>query len=208
MKEDYGNISITIYELTKQYAKDKGIHDINVTFQAGTLNLVVGHNGSGKSTLFKCIMGLCNYHGSVIKRRVRIGYAPEDYNMPTNMTVMDFLISIGRVKGGNTHELKDIARYYLDMFDLDALRNQYIRTLSHGMRQKVNLLQAFVYEPKILLLDEPLIALDQDIIPKVVQLIQKIAKHSLVLVSTHHPGRFGSRNKKIYRMAAGTMIDE
>lgn len=66
-------------------------------------------------------------------------------------------------------------------------------------------MQAFIYDPKILILDEPLASLDEQSIPKVVQLIQKKAKQSLVLVSTHNPQHFKVRNKQIYQFENGTL---
>jgi len=199
------NVSITINDLTKEYSKKKGIYNINTEFKSGILNLVIGENGSGKSTLFKCIMGLTKYKGYVIKRRLRIGYAPEEYIMPLNMTIIDFLYSIGRIKGYPKFELSENVKYYLDYFNLNNYEDKYIKELSHGMRQKINLMQAFIYEPKIIILDEPLASLDQQIIPKVVKLIKERAKRNLVVVSTHNPKYFKIKNRKIYHFMNGNL---
>jgi ABC-2 type transport system ATP-binding protein len=203
--ETFDNVSISIHEVTKEYNKEKGIFNVSTTFLPGRLNLVVGKNGSGKSTLFKCIMGLCRYQGDIKRRRLRIGYAPEDYIMPLHMTVIDFLYSIGRIKGEPKEELNEHVKYYLEYFNLSESEYKPISQLSHGMRQKVNLMQTFIYDPKILILDEPLAALDKQSIPKVVQLIQRKAKQCLVLVSTHNPQHFKVRNKRIYQFENGTL---
>ncbi len=202
------NIYITINEVSKEYNNKTGLKCVSTCFEAGKVNLVIGDNGSGKSTLFKCIMGLVSYKGKITKRKLRIGYAPEEYVMPLNMSVLDFLRSIGRIKGINSEELDQNVLDYLELFDLHNYRNKTISTLSNGMRQKINLMQAFIHEPKILILDEPLAALDQDTIPKVVELIKNKAKTSLVVVSTHQPNKFRFKSKKVYRFESGCLLDD
>ena len=180
--EGLENLSITIEEVSKKYKRDVGISNINTKFESGVLNIIVGDNGSGKSTLFKCIMGLVNYEGKIIKRKHRIGYAPEEYVMPLNLTVVEFLISIGRIKGINKDDLEQNVIDYLEYFELLDYKNLTIGKLSNGMKQKVNLIQAFIHEPKILILDEPLAAIDIDIRPKIIDLIKEKSKDSLVII--------------------------
>ncbi len=204
--ENSENLHITINEVTKEYSREKGIYQINAKFETGKLNLVIGENGSGKSTLLKCIMGLVNYQGKIIKRRIRIGYAPEEYIMPLNLTVIDFLYSIGRIKGLSVDDLSENVNYYLKFFDLINYKYKPIGSLSHGMRQKVNLMQAFIQNPKILILDEPLTGLDQNIIPKVIKLIKDSTLDKLVVVSTHNINLFKTRNRKIFHFKAGKLI--
>ncbi|XMB72394.1 ABC transporter ATP-binding protein [Mycoplasmatota bacterium WC30] len=206
--EKLENIYITINEVSKEYSNKAGIRSVSTSFEAGKVNLVIGDNGSGKSTLFKCIMGLVSYQGKIVKRKLRIGYAPEEYVMPLNMSVLDFLYSIGKIKGINSYDLDRNVIDYLDFFELYKYKNKTISTLSNGMRQKVNLMQAFIHEPKIIILDEPLAALDQDTIPKVVDLIKSKARTSLVVVSTHQPNQFKFKNKKIYRFESGILLDD
>ncbi|MBI9009715.1 MAG: ABC transporter ATP-binding protein [Tenericutes bacterium] len=205
--EGLENLSITINEVTKEYRRNTGIMKVTTKFESGILNILVGDNGSGKSTLFKCIMGLCNYNGEIIKRKHRIGYAPEEYVMPLHLTVLDFLRSIGRIKGINSDDLDQNVLDYLAFFELLDYKNKTISKLSNGMRQKVNLMQAFVHEPKIIILDEPLAALDKESIPKVVKLIKEKAKTSLVVVSTHHLNYFRTNKKKLYYFKDGMLLD-
>ncbi|MCK4551899.1 MAG: ABC transporter ATP-binding protein [Tenericutes bacterium] len=206
--DNYKNISITINEVTKEYNKGKGIKAVSTLFESGILNLVVGENGSGKSTLFKCIMGLVSYSGSINKRKIKMGYAPEEYVMPLRMSVVDFLYSIGRIKGLDRDLINNNLETYLRYFDLYPYKNKLIGSLSNGMRQKLNLMQAFVHEPKIIILDEPLAALDEDTIHKVIKIIKEKAKTKLVVVSTHQPNKFKCRNKRIYRFEKGNLIND
>ena len=206
--EKLENIYITINEVSKKYFNRTGINSVTTSFETGRVNLVIGDNGSGKSTLFKCIMGLVSYQGKIIKRKLRIGYAPEEYVMPLHMSVLDFLYSIGKIKGIDSYELDQNVVNYLNLFELYKYKHKNISSLSNGMRQKINLMQAFIHEPKIIILDEPLAALDHDTIPKVVELIKNKAKTSLVVVSTHQPGKFKFKSKRIYRFESGNLIDD
>lgn len=201
-------LSITVNELTKEYGPKKGIRGVNAYFESGKIHLLLGDNGSGKSTLLKCIMGLVHYQGTIRKRRVRIGYAPEEYIMPMHMTVIDFLYSIGRIKGYPRDELNDNVRFYLSYFNLTDYLHRTIKSLSHGMRQKVNLMQAFIHEPKVLILDEPLSGLDQEMVQKLLELIKEKAKQSLVLISSHHKHRFQMKYCEVYHFIEGSLHAE
>ena len=206
--EKYKNIHITINEVTKEYKKNQGIKSVTTKFDSGVLNLVTGENGSGKSTLFKCIMGLVNYSGNIDKKKIKIGYAPEEYLMPLRMTVMDFLYSIGRVKGLDDDETNENIKFYLEYFDLLKYKKKPISELSNGMKQKLNLLQAFVHNPKIIILDEPLASLDKIMIPKVISLVKEKAAKKLVVISTHQPHKFNTKKKRIYHFEKGRLIDD
>jgi len=202
------NLSIIISDVSKKYSKNAGIKAINTKFESGKLNIIIGDNGSGKSTLIKCIMGLVNYSGKITKRKLRIGYAPEEYVMPMHMSVLDFLKSIGRIKSAERDELDRNLIDYLDFFDLSRYKHKPISSLSNGMRQKINLMQAFIHNPKIIILDEPLASLDKESIPKVISLIKDKAKTHLVVLTTHNHQFFKTSKKKLYRFTNGMLVDD
>ena len=198
-------ICINIKNLTKEYSKNKGIFNLNLEFSSGYLNLIVGKNGSGKSTLLKCIMKLVKYHGDIERRRFKIGYAPENYIMPDFMTVEEFLYNIGRIKGGNCFEIRESSVDFYRFFNLEKYRYKTIKTLSNGMKQKINLIQALINEPKIILLDEPLTALDFDSEKKLINYLNNLAKNHLVIISTHNPNKFKTRLKKVIELENGNV---
>ena len=202
------NISITTKNLTKAYTKEKGVFDINLTLKSGVLNLLIGKNGSGKSTLLKCIMKHVKYQGKVEKKRLRIGYAPEVFLMPEYQTVDEFLINIGRIKGIGKVMYQERSIDFFKMFNLEQVRNKVIKTLSNGMRQKINLLQALIPEPKILILDEPLVSLDKDSQKALLEYLTLISKTRLVIISTHNPDKFRSKLKQIIRIENGKINDK
>jgi ABC-type multidrug transport system ATPase subunit len=202
------NIVIEVKDLTKRYGAKWGIHGVSAAFHNDHLHLLVGTNGSGKSTLLKCIMGLLNYEGEIQKRHFRIGYAPEEYVMPCYMSVRDFLISIGRIRDHERDHVESEIEQQLAFFDLKSHESKPIGKLSNGMRQKVNLIQAFLNHPKILLLDEPLRSLDSDAQTKTLSLLRERMNESLIIISTHSPEKFHFRNKRVWKMEAGMLLED
>lgn len=175
---------ISIHKLTKRYQRKIIFEGITAKFQEGAFYVLCGDNGSGKSTFLKCIMGLIHYDGSVqVRKQKRIGYAPEQYVMPEWMTVYQFLDTLGRV---SSHRKRQFTLdYYLDYFDLLPYKHQRIGVLSNGGKQKINVIQALMDEPDILILDEPLRALDEGSIQKMIALLQTRIHPKCTIVSTH-----------------------
>lgn len=196
-------INIHIHDLSKEYNSIPAIDSVNLNFSSGQLNLLTGDNGSGKTTLIKCIMHLVKYKGRIRKKRYRIGYAPENYLMPDFMTGFQFLKTIGRIKELTGDYLSIELEEYLELFQIANKIHDPIRKLSNGMKQKINITQALLNNPKIIILDEPLVGLDFDSQKKLVKIIIDLSKNNLVIVSTHQPERFNTSRKKIFHFEAG-----
>ena len=201
------NTAIEIKNVSKKYHNQVGIHLVNVKFESGKLNLLVGKNGSGKTTLIKCIMGVVRYDGVINKQRSTIGYAPEDYVMPYFMSVWDFLHSIGKIKDSPSATLQSEIDEHLTYFEMQNHAHQSFGTLSNGMRQKVNLIQAFLNHPKTIILDEPLHGLDDISKAKILKLITLRMKESLIIVSTHYPELYKTRKKTLFVMEDGMLYE-
>jgi len=192
------SIGIEIERLTKRYRHHRGIDDVSVTFTSDKVHFVVGENGSGKSTLFKCIMGLVRYEGIIRKPLTsHIGYAPEEYVMPDYMSIVEFLDNLGKIRRVETKTSRCEIDSLLHLFGMEALKHRAIGTLSNGMKQKVNLIQAFLNKPAIILLDEPLRALDLESQTILHELIDSRRQDTLLIVSTHELDRFRNRNRQI-----------
>lgn len=196
-------INITVNDVSKTYHNTKGIQHISRQFESGNIHLLIGKNGSGKSTLIKCIMKHIHYNGMILKKRYRIGYAPEKYIMPEFMTVNQFLISMGRIKDLYRPYIDMELTEYLEMFGIKEKLHQRIKHLSNGMKQKVNIVQALLNQPKIILLDEPLVGLDEKSQDALIKELVTISKERLVIVSTHHPHKFKTSRKLIHHFREG-----
>jgi len=153
--------------LTKLYGKQRGILDINLDIERGEVFGYLGPNGAGKTTTIRTLLhfifpsrGRASILGLDIARksletRRRIGYLPGELEVYSNLTGAELLEFLSHLRGGvDWQYVQELA----GRFDYDL--SQRIKTLSHGNRQKVGLIQAFMNKPELLILDEPTIGLD------------------------------------------------
>lgn len=199
-------INISIRDLSKHYHTSIGINHVSTDLENGALHLVTGKNGSGKTTFIKCIMQHLSYKGTITKKKYRIGYAPENYVMPGFMTVYEFLVSIGRIKHLYKPYLDIDLERYLSLFSLKDKLFKPIRALSNGMKQKLNITQALLNHPKIIILDEPLVGLDFHAQKQLVKILIHLSKERLVIISTHFPEKFNTKKKEIHHFDQGKLI--
>lgn len=199
------NSVIRLETVKKSFRKTFTLAIDHLEFSAGKIHLILGENGAGKSTLLRCIMGLSRYQGSIVcEPPTSIGYAPESYVMPQTQSVEEFLFALGRIRK-KTHDEKELVDW-LEWFDLTNARTRPIGSLSNGMRQKVNLVQALIHRPSLLLLDEPLKALDPASQKKCVETIVSMRHDSVILVSTHEPELFRKQWVIIHRLDHGRLV--
>ena len=180
--------------LSKKFGKLQALDNVSVTCNKGECIALIGHNGSGKTTLIKCILGMVIYNSGFItfngknilhdwEYRAKIGYMPQIGRYPENMTigqVLDMMKDIRQQKGFNMDE------ELIQAFKLDSMMNKRMRTLSGGTRQKVSASLAFLFNPDVLILDEPTAGLD----PVASEILkEKISKEKekgkLVLITSH-----------------------
>ncbi|MGD9910060.1 MAG: ATP-binding cassette domain-containing protein [Candidatus Izemoplasmatales bacterium] len=192
---------IIIENLEKKYKAKYILEKLSITFKQGNIHIITGENGSGKSTLIKCMMGLVHYQGKITLPYTKIGYAPENYCLPEHLTIYEFLYSLGRLKRAN----KKIISHYMDIFHLKDYQDQLIRKLSHGMKQKLNLLQAMIHTPQVLFLDEPFRGIDQEAKITLCELLNSIKKDTVIVISSHINDYKLLKSKKIYSIRAGNI---
>ena len=182
---------ITIKNLNKSYGKQQVLHDINLTLEQGQCIGFVGPNGCGKTTLMKCILGLVTpQSGAVLGNgmnvqenqsyRQHIGFMQQNSCFPENMSVRETFRTIQDVRGTNTGLDKEL----YDAYEIESIAEKKTRTLSGGTSQKVNAALAFLFNPDILILDEPTASLD----PLAANILkEKIVKekNKLVFITSH-----------------------
>ena len=150
-----------------RYGTLHAVAGVSLTVEPGTVLAVVGPNGSGKSSLVKAIAGLCPADGSILfdgspARPTQIGYMPQDIGARAALTVLEVVL-LGRLgKLGLRVGPADLAavQAVLDELGIGALAPRYLAELSGGQRQLAFLAQALACQPPVLLLDEPISALD------------------------------------------------
>jgi len=184
---------ISIEKVNKKFGKFQALKDLNLTLDLGKSYALIGPNGSGKTTLIKIILGLViPTSGDVLvggasilqewKYREKIGYMPQIGRYPENMTVgqvMGMIKNIRNHKGVMDEEL-------VKSFELEKFYDKRMHTLSGGMRQKVSAALAFLFNPPILILDEPTAGLDPvsvEILKEKIRAEKESGK--LVIITSH-----------------------
>ncbi|HEV7257306.1 MAG TPA: ABC transporter ATP-binding protein [Bosea sp. (in: a-proteobacteria)] len=158
---------VNIEDLAVCYGATQALSDITLTAEPGEVMAVIGPNGSGKSSLVKAIAGLVRCSGRVAFEtgdgdQPRIGYMPQDISSRAALTVLEAVL-LGRLGQLGLRVKPDdlaMAQTVLQELDLGGLAGRYLGELSGGQRQLVFLAQALASEPNLLLLDEPISALD------------------------------------------------
>jgi ABC-2 type transport system ATP-binding protein len=161
------NPAIVTDQLTKSYGSSRGIVDVSMTIETGEVFGFLGPNGAGKTTTIRTlldfirptagratVLGLDPHRSSVEVHR-RVGYLPGEFSLYEHMTGRDYLGFFATLRGGVDQEVIDGLAERLRS-DLDTK----IASLSHGNRQKIGLIQAFMHKPPLLILDEPTQGLD------------------------------------------------
>lgn len=199
---------LKLEHVTKRYGRKIALDDVSTTFVPGKINVLVGKNGSGKSTLMRCIMRHLGYSGHIERPMRKIGYAPQKSIMPRDMAIRDLMVSLGKIKSKNQDRI--IWQFYdlLRKFDLESYAHHPIKALSDGMKHKVNLMQALLNDPRLLMLDEPFANLDKNATKMMVSLLKERSKTTLVIVSSHQSGKFHTKFKRSYHLQDGRLIDE
>jgi len=163
---------IEIANLTKVYGKVVALNNVSLEVGAGEILGLLGPNGAGKSTLMKVVVGILRPTSGYVRvggsdvakepeaAKRNVGYLPENPSLYTGLTVSEFLRFLGKIRDVPDDLLRDKIAEALMTFSLEEKADALLGTLSKGMKQKVALIAATLHDPKVLVLDEPLTALD------------------------------------------------
>jgi Cu-processing system ATP-binding protein len=195
---------IEVQNLTKQFGKLKALDNLSVSLEKGQAVSLIGPNGSGKTTFIKCLLGMVipdsgtiEFAGKNIAQdwhyRQFIGYMPQIGRYPDNMQIGQLFEMMKDIRENSktTHSSELITHNSTDeelieAFDLKAIFYKKMRTLSGGTRQKVSAGLAFLFNPPVLILDEPTAGLDPlaaEILKDKIQLEK--SKGKLILLTSH-----------------------
>lgn len=184
---------ITIQNINKKFGKLSVLNDINLSFKKGQCIALIGPNGCGKTTLIKSILGmvipnsgLIEFNGKSILGeylyRENIGYMPQIGRYPDNMTIGQIIEMIKKIRNSNQELDEDL----LKAFELEKMFDKQMRTLSGGTTQKVSAVLAFLFNPDVLILDEPTAGLDplaSEILKE--KIIREKENGKLILITSH-----------------------
>lgn len=184
---------LDVNHVVKKYGKNLACDDISFHLNPGDMTILLGPNGAGKSTIMKSIMGFLKYQGSItvdgmvnktVEAKRILGFVPEMPALYPNLTVSEHLEFIARAY--KLENYKDRIEELLTRFELDDKRKKFGDELSKGMQQKLNLCIGLLPNPKVLLLDEPMIGLDPHAIKELKKYIDEMrVEGKTLLISTH-----------------------
>jgi len=188
---------IQIKDLTKQYGAVRAIDNLNMTVEPGSIFGFLGPNGSGKTTTLRILTGLAkptagsaqvagvNVSQDAHNLPSHIGYLPEEPAIYSWMTPQEFLDYMGRLHGLSSSKRIARIKELLILVGLTEAGKRRIGGFSRGMRQRLGLAAALVHRPEVLLLDEPVSALDPAGRKAVLELIEQLSGQCTILMSTH-----------------------
>ena len=164
---------LEIKEFSKSYDDDsKAVDNISLSINEGEIYGFIGHNGAGKSTTIKSVVGILPVRdgdiivdGMSVRQSIKacqkkIGYIPDNPDIYDFMTGIDYINFVADVYSSSSDERTARIEKYATEFDILDDLGDLISSYSHGMKQKVSLIAAFVHHPKLLVLDEPFVGLD------------------------------------------------
>lgn len=189
-------MSIRISNLSKSFAKQQVLKDINIDIAQGEIVGFLGPNGAGKTTTMRILMGILSYQlGSVevcgleVSKNTKavssmIGYLPENNPLYQDMYVresLDFVAQCYGIKKDRKQRVEEM----VELMGLKAEAHKKIHQLSKGYKQRVGLAQALIHDPQVLILDEPTTGLDPNQLVEIRELIKASGQDKTVLFSTH-----------------------
>lgn len=189
---------LDIQHLTKSYGDKKAVDDLCLHILPGEIYGFIGHNGAGKTTTLKAVVGILQFDGGEITvggRSVRteplackrqIAYIPDNPDLYDYMTGAKYLAFIADVFGVGTAERQERIRRYAELFELTADLANPIASYSHGMKQKLAIIAAWIHAPRLIVMDEPFVGLD----PKAAHILKGMMREvcdagGAIFFSTH-----------------------
>lgn len=184
---------IQIQDLQKSFGKLDVLRGISLDLSRSGITAILGPNGSGKTTLIKSILGMVlpgsgeiRFEGKNIRGqwdyRSRIDYLPQIARFPDNLRVRELLHMIRDIRGSEPRNMEML----IELFGMEHYLDKRFSNLSGGTRQKANLIQAFMYDSPVVILDEPTNGLDPVALLHLKQLLlAEKTKGKLILITTH-----------------------
>lgn len=184
---------LEVINLSKKYGKTEAVKNVSFEIDDGEIAVLAGPNGAGKSTIIKSIAGLLRYDGTIningynnksIDGKRELGYIPEIPSLFPLLTIKEHTILMAHAFGIEDYENK--AKELFKLFDLEDKKDKFGSELSKGMQQKVSICCALITEPKVLLVDEPMIGLDPKAIRNMKEMLVELKKQGTAIVLSTH----------------------
>ena len=189
---------LNIEHLTKTYGEKKAVDDLSLHILPGEIFGFIGHNGAGKSTTLRCAVGILQFdEGSVsidgtsiledpVKCKRELAYIPDNPDLYDFMSGIKYLNFVADIFGISPAERQEKIHRYAGLFELTGDLAEPISAYSHGMKQKLAVIAAWMHNPKLIVMDEPFVGLD----PKASHLLKEMMREhcdagGAIFFSTH-----------------------
>ena len=202
--------------VSKKFGRLKALNNVSVTCNKGECIALIGPNGSGKTTLIKCILGMVvpdsgfiTFNGKNILHdwlyRKHIGYMPQIGRYPDNMTIGQVFNMMKDIRADEKNKTTDES--LVEEFGLTQILNKRMRTLSGGTRQKVSASLAFLFNPDVLILDEPTAGLDPLASEKLKEkIVYEKSQGKLILITSHILSELDDLITQVIYMQDGNLL--
>ena len=187
-----------IENLTKKFGKVNAVCDLSLHINKGEIYGFIGHNGAGKTTTLKSIAGIQDFDNGTIKiggKSVKddpigckkmLAYIPDNPDLYEFMTGIKFLNFIADVYGVSGTERKEKIRNYSERFEITDSLASPISTYSHGMKQKLAIIAAWIHSPRLIIMDEPFVGLDPKASHTLKEMMREVCDgEGAIFFSTH-----------------------
>ena len=189
---------LKINHFSKTYGDKKAVDDLTLHIHAGEVYGFIGHNGAGKTTTLKSVAGILQFDGGEIlvdgvsikadplACKKKMAYIPDNPDLYDFMTGIQYLNFVADIFGVPTQERTQRINQLAEAFELTASLNQSIGSYSHGMKQKLAIISAWIHQPELILMDEPFVGLD----PKASHILKEMmrdvcSRGGAIFFSTH-----------------------
>ena len=189
---------LNIENLSKSYGEKKAVIDLSIHIAPGEIYGFIGHNGAGKTTTLKACAGILQFDkgeifvdGVSMKKdpigcKKKMAYIPDNPELYDFMTGLQYLDFIADIYGVTIEERKERINKYASAFEIEKDLPALISSYSHGMKQKLAIISAWIHSPKLIMMDEPFVGLD----PKAAKLLKDMMREvcdngGAIFFSTH-----------------------
>lgn len=189
---------LKISHLTKKYGDKIAVNDLSLEIRPGEIYGFIGHNGAGKTTTIKSVVGILGFEegtieidGQSIKAnpiecKKKIAYIPDNPDLFDYMSGIKYLNFIADVFSVSASDRQVRIRKYADAFELTSDLAQPINSYSHGMKQKLAIISAWIHNPKLIIMDEPFVGLDPKASHHLKQMMRELCDEGgAIFFSTH-----------------------
>jgi len=210
---------IELTGVTKTYGSRVAVKDLNLAIPEGTLFSLVGPNGAGKTTTIKMLCGLLRPTTGAIRifghdmtadgnaAKALVSYIPDQPHIYEKLTGREFLEMVGRMYGMDQDRLRRRVGETMELLELGGFADDLVEQYSHGMKQRCVMAAALVHDPRLIVVDEPMVGLDPRNIRRIKTVFQDfVRKGNVVFMSTHSLGDVEEMSNSVGVIHNGALI--